>query len=81
MKTTIDRSGRIVVPKEIRTSLGLEGGESLEIRQTDGRIEIEPVAAKVRLEDRAEGLVAVAEEDLPPLSDDLVRQTLERSRR
>ena len=81
MKTTIDKAGRVVVPKKLRDSLGLSGGEALEIRETDGRIELEPMPAKIRLEDRPEGLVAVTEEDLPPLSDDLVRKTLERARR
>ena len=81
MKTTIDKAGRVVVPKELRDMIGLSGGEILEIRETDGRIELEPMPAKIRLEDRGEGLVAVAEEELPPLSDDIVRKTLERSRR
>jgi AbrB family looped-hinge helix DNA binding protein len=81
METTIDKAGRVVVPKELRDSLGLSGGEALEIREIDGRIELEPLPTAVRLEDRAAGLVAVAEEELPPLSDDIVRATLERSRR
>ena len=81
MKTTIDKAGRVVVPKRIRDSLSLHGGETLEISASDGRIELVPVPAKIRLEETPEGLVAVAEEDLPVLSDDLVRDTLERSRR
>lgn len=81
MRTTIDKAGRVVVPKELRDILGLRGGEALEIRETDGRIELEPIPAKIRLEERAEGLVAVTDEELPPLSDELVRETLERSRR
>jgi AbrB family looped-hinge helix DNA binding protein len=81
MRTTIDKAGRVVVPKELRDILGLRGGEALEIRESEGRIEIEPAPTKIRLEARAAGLVAVADEDLPPLSDDVVRATLERSRR
>jgi len=80
MKTTIDKAGRVVVPKKLRDILGLRAGEALEIRETDGRIELEPLPTTIRLEDRAEGLVGVAEEELPPLSDDIVRATLERSR-
>ena len=80
MKTTIDKAGRVVVPKELRDILGLRGGEALEIRETDGRIELEPMPARIRLEDRGDGLVALAAEELPPLSDDIVRRTLERSR-
>ena len=81
MKTTIDKAGRVVVPKELRDRLGLHGGEPLEIREADGRLELVPVPAKVRLEERDGGVVAVPEDDLPPLGDDLVRETLERSRR
>ncbi|HEX8739005.1 MAG TPA: AbrB/MazE/SpoVT family DNA-binding domain-containing protein, partial [Casimicrobiaceae bacterium] len=41
MQTTIDRAGRIVVPKSLREALGLEAGQLLEIRAGDGRLEIE----------------------------------------
>lgn len=81
MRTTIDRAGRVVVPKQLRDLLGLRGGEALEIREAEGRIEIEPVPARIRIEDRTDGPVAVAEDELPPLSDEEVRRTLERSRR
>ena len=81
MRTTIDKAGRVVVPKKIRDSLKLQGGETLEIRESDGRIEIAPVPARVRLEDGPDGWVAVPEEDLPDLTDELVRETVERSRR
>jgi AbrB family looped-hinge helix DNA binding protein len=81
MRTTIDKAGRIVLPKELRDLLGLRGGEALEIREADGRIEIEPVPTTIRVEERPEGLVGVAEEELPPLADDVVRATLERTRR
>lgn len=81
MQTTIDKAGRVVLPKELRDLLGLRGGEALEIREVDGRIELEPVPTTIRLEDRPEGLVGVAEEELPPLADDVVRATLERTRR
>jgi len=40
MRTTIDRAGRVVIPKPIRDRLGLRGGEELELREEDGRIEI-----------------------------------------
>jgi AbrB family looped-hinge helix DNA binding protein len=69
------------VPKELRDLLGLRGGETLEIRESDGRIEFAPLPVEVTLEDRPGGPVAVTEEDMPPLSDDMVRETLERTRR
>lgn len=38
MKTTIDRFGRIVIPKRVRDDLGLEAGSVLEIDEIDERI-------------------------------------------
>jgi AbrB family looped-hinge helix DNA binding protein len=81
MIATIDSAGRLVVPKELREALGLSGGEPVEIRERDGRIEIEPLATPMALECRAGGSVAVPETELPPLTDEIVRTTLERTRR
>jgi AbrB family looped-hinge helix DNA binding protein len=81
MKTTIDAAGRVVIPKSIRLRLGLGGGEALEINERDGRIEIEPAATSMSLVERDGSPAAIPAEDLPPLTDDLVRATLERTRR
>ncbi len=81
MKTTIDPAGRIVVPQAIRRELGLLGGEEVEIAARDGRIEIEIAPTEMRLERRRAGLVAVPEEELPTLTAEAVRDTLERVRR
>src|ERR671937_5659 len=48
MRSTIDAAGRVVVPKVMRERLGLTGGRAIEIRERDGRLEIEP--AQVILE-------------------------------
>jgi AbrB family looped-hinge helix DNA binding protein len=80
MRSTIDRAGRVVIPKEIRARLGLHGGQEIEIRERDGTIEIEPTTTGVTLVDRAGGPVAVPGEELPALTDAMVRSTLERSR-
>ena len=81
MKATIDAAGRIVVPKSIRLALGLEPGQALEIRAGDGRLEIEIAATPVQLKKRGKGVVAVPDAQLPPLTAELVRDTLERVRR
>lgn len=81
MKATIDSAGRIVVPKALRQALGLEPGQALEIRAGDGRLEIEIAATSMQLKKRGAGVVAVPEGDLPALTADLVRATLERIRR
>jgi AbrB family looped-hinge helix DNA binding protein len=81
MKTTIDRAGRIVVPKALRDELSLVGGETVELTVRDGRLEVEPVSASMRLERRGRGAAAIPEEKLPPLTVDQVRTTLEQTRR
>ncbi len=81
MQTTIDGAGRIVIPKAARERLGLDAGRVVEIRERDGVLEIVPVAAVMSLVPRAGGLVAVPEDDLPPLTDAMVRATLEGTRR
>lgn len=81
MKSTIDAAGRLVIPKAIRDRLELTGGQWVEIRERDGTIEIEPAATPMTIVEGAEGPVAVPDEVLPPLTDDTVRTTLERTRR
>lgn len=81
MQTTIDGAGRIVIPKATRVRLGLEAGKVVEIREREGRLEIEPVATAMALKKRAGGRVAVPDEPLPPLTDEMVRATLEGTRR
>jgi AbrB family looped-hinge helix DNA binding protein len=81
VQTTIDSAGRIVIPKAIRERLGLAPGELLELREREGRLEIEPAPTPMRLARSRHGAVAVPEAELPPLTDELVRSTLERVRR
>jgi AbrB family looped-hinge helix DNA binding protein len=81
MVVTMDGAGRIVIPKDVRDRLGLRAGQALDLRLSDGRIEIEPRAVEVALVDQGFGLVAVPAVELPPLTADLVRETLEHLRR
>lgn len=81
MKTTIDGAGRIVVPKALRLALGLRPGQPLEIRAGDGRLEIEITPTPMQLKKRGKGVVAVPEGELPALTAEQVRETLERVRR
>jgi len=75
MKTTIDGAGRLVIPKEIRREARLAPGTPLDVRWRDGRIEIEPAPAAVRLQRRGRLLVAVPKGRLPELSPEVVEQT------
>jgi AbrB family looped-hinge helix DNA binding protein len=81
MKATIDSAGRIVVPKSLRQALNLKPGQSLEIRAGDGRLEIEIAATPMSLQKRGKDLVAVPDVELPTLTAEEVRETLERIRR
>ena len=81
MKSTMDAAGRIVVPKALRQALGLHPGQALEMRAGDGRLEIEIAATPMQLRKRGKGVVAVPESELPPLTAEQVRDTLERVRR
>ena len=81
MRTTIDDAGRVVIPKELRTRAGLSGGQEVEITERDGTIEIEPAPTPMRLK-RTRGAVVIApDRKLPPLTDEIVRATLDRVRR
>ena len=61
--------------------LGLTGNQTIEIRERDGTIEIEPAATPMTLEREKGQVVAVPEREMPPLTDNLVRATLDKSRR
>lgn len=50
MRTTIDKSGRVVIPKELRDSLGLVGGDVVDIVIDGIGIRIEPVASSELVE-------------------------------
>ena len=81
MRTTIDAAGRIVVPKAIRDELALYGGQELEVSAVGGRIEIDVPPTPMHMELRDGVLVAVPDVPLPPLTDEIVRETLDKIRR
>jgi AbrB family looped-hinge helix DNA binding protein len=81
MLTTIDSAGRIVVPKRLREELRFRPGQELELHAVDGRLEIEHPTTPIRLEERRGRLVAVVDREMPPLTAETVRETLEQIRR
>ena len=81
METTIDKAGRLVVPKAMREAIGLVEGGRVDVRSEDGRIVIEAVPVEMRMESRGGVLVCVPTEELPPLTAGDVRDVLESLRR
>ncbi len=49
METTLDRFGRVVIPKRVREDLGLQPGAVLQIKQDDRKIFMELVQEEPRL--------------------------------
>ncbi|MBS3919117.1 MAG: AbrB/MazE/SpoVT family DNA-binding domain-containing protein [Deltaproteobacteria bacterium] len=43
METTIDKFGRVVIPKEIRDHLGLKSGEVLQIERLEDEVMLKPL--------------------------------------
>lgn len=81
MKTKIDAAGRIVVPKPLRESLGLEPGQKLEIHASDKGFEIEIAPTPMHLKKQGKDVVAIPEVRLPPLRAEEVRGAVDRVRR
>ena len=69
MRSTIDKAGRLVIPKTLRDSLGLVPGE-VEVTPDGAGLHIEPLADD-RLEDE-DGLLVIPAADVS-VSDNLVR--------
>jgi AbrB family looped-hinge helix DNA binding protein len=78
---TIDRVGRVVIPKEIRQEAGIEAGMPLEISCREGRIEIAPQRRPIRIEKRGRLQVAVSVNEGEPLSRSVVREAQRRARK
>jgi AbrB family looped-hinge helix DNA binding protein len=81
MKSTIDRAGRLVIPKEVRRQAGLEPGMPLEVRWRAGRIEIEPVPLPVKLVRKGRLLVALPAQAVGVLRGETVEETRKALRR
>lgn len=69
MRTTIDRAGRLVIPKELRERIGLTAGE-VDVYVDGATLRVEPVASD-RLTERRGRLVVPASGGA--LDDDQVR--------
>ncbi|MCE9635504.1 MAG: AbrB/MazE/SpoVT family DNA-binding domain-containing protein [Planctomycetes bacterium] len=72
---TMDRSGRLVLPKAIRDEAGIRPGAPLRIRVRDGHIEIEPQYEPIQSVERHGMQVMERTEPGEALTADQVRRT------
>jgi AbrB family looped-hinge helix DNA binding protein len=75
---TVDKAGRIVLPKPVRDELQLQAGDSLELEISGEEITLRPIRPKIHLR-REDGLWVYSVGE--PLSAKAVEQTIEAIRR
>jgi AbrB family looped-hinge helix DNA binding protein len=80
MKTTIDKAGRLVLPKPVRDELGLTAGQEINVRVERGQAIIEPAVPTWHVEQRGRLTVLVPDAPVAPLTDAEVREAVERGR-
>lgn len=56
MRVTVDRLGRLVIPKSLRVSLGIGPDSELELQPDGTGLRLEPVLTATRAVDEADGL-------------------------
>ena len=77
MRTTIDKAGRLVIPRALRCRIGLAGGGAIELELDGAAIRIEPVAGT---ELRDEGGLLVIPAGGDPIDSALVRELIDADR-
>lgn len=78
--TTIDKSGRIVLPKQIREEAQFQPGMELRVTVRDGRVEIEPEPVEIKIVRKGPFSVAVAMKPVPPLTHEMVQRMIDEDR-
>lgn len=74
MKASIDKAGRVVIPKSLREKAALRPGTKLAVRFEQGRIVLEPPAGQIRLERRGGTYVLVSDDRLPKMTTEEVEE-------
>ena len=76
-ESTIDHSGRIVIPNDLCEKAGLKPGIPLQVTFRDGHVEIEPLPRQVRVSRHGSVAIAEPEQDSEPLTNEQVLRTLD----
>jgi AbrB family looped-hinge helix DNA binding protein len=77
MRTTIDKAGRLVIPRSIRDRIGLGGGGIVELELDGAGVHIEPVAGTGL---REEGDLLLIPAAGTPITTSLVRELIDADR-
>ena len=77
----MDSVGRLVVPKALRSELGITGPAELEVLARDGVIELAVADAPARVDDRGGDPVILTSSPMGPLTVEDVRAAIDRVRR
>lgn len=80
MQVTIDKLGRIVVPKPVRERLGLRPGARLDLVEDDDEVRLRPVGVPARLEEQ-DGVLVVVHDEAGSLEADAVLRLRDQIRR
>ncbi|HWX44771.1 MAG TPA: AbrB/MazE/SpoVT family DNA-binding domain-containing protein [Solirubrobacteraceae bacterium] len=75
MQVSIDRAGRVVVPKRVRDELGFSPDRPLEAEVVDGRLELSVPHAPAKIVPGPNGPVVAATGT--PITDEEMRRALE----
>ena len=76
-KTTLDRFGRVVIPKKVRAELGLSPGDPLKVESRDDGVLISPFRDEPHLVDK-DGVLVFSGASLGDLSEAVRKQREER---
>lgn len=80
MVVTIDKAGRMVIPKPLRERLNLKPGSKLEAKIENGHFIADPITPKVYLKEQGGRLLAASDEPMPIVSQEELLELIDQSR-